>query len=115
MIKWMGLALACLALTLGFLFLKPDLRGWTPANPEDSRAIVAAIGGNSRSFAIAECLPGSVIRYGLPDGTDGAGTASLTIFSCRSKSSAIRILLLWLVASLTYPLFFAWSRRRPRA
>lgn len=112
MTKWFGLSLSCLILVLGFLFFKPDLRGWTPANPGDAEAIVTPTNKGGRAFTVGECVPGSGVLYGLPESADGAGDATMTVFSCRSKSSAVRALLLWLLLSLAYPLSRMLSRRR---
>ena len=114
MTKWFGLSLSCLILVLGFLLFKPDLRGWTPADPNDAATIVTPTNKGGRPFAVGECVPGSGILYGLPESADGAGDATMTVFSCRSKSSAVRILLFWLFLSLAYPLFRMLSRRRVR-
>lgn len=91
----------CLLVLAAFLFLHPDLRGWTP-DLTDPAASVAPTGRGGPAFSVNECLPGSVSPHELPDTEDRAGTATMTVITCRSKSSAFAFGMIWLLLSGSY-------------
>ncbi len=97
----MAISLCGLLLVAGFLWARPDLRGWTPANWADPATRVMPTSAGGAPFFIRECLPGTMDAHGLATRQDGAGTASMTVLTCRSRSSAIRIMWIYLAAVLT--------------
>ena len=97
---WAAIALCGLLLVAGFLWARPDLRGWTPPNWTDPTTRVVPTRAGGASFFISDCLPGTMDAHGLATRQDGAGTASMTVLTCRSRSSAIRIMWIYLAAML---------------
>lgn len=72
------------------LFLRHDLRGWTPEGDyNDPSTRVEAILPGARNFSIADCVPSTVEPFGGPTPEEYSGTATVTVLSCRSKSSAM--------------------------
>lgn len=98
---WVSLSVCSLVLLAAFLFLHPDLRGWTP-DLTDPAASVVPTGRGGPAFSVNECLPGSVSPHELPDTEDRAGTATMTVITCRSKSSAFAFGIIWLLLSGSY-------------
>lgn len=99
---WVSLSVCCLLVLAGLVFLVPDLRGWTPSDLTDPAASVAPTGRGGPAFSVNECLPGSVSPHELPDTEDGAGSATMTVITCRSKSSAFTFGMIWLLLSGSY-------------
>jgi hypothetical protein len=77
----------------GLLFLKPDLRGWTPSDPGNPASLVQPTRSGDIAFTISECLPGSISPWNAPTSEEYSGNATLTVLTCRSQSSAIVIAL----------------------
>lgn len=99
---WVTLSAFCLLVLAAFLFLHPDLRGWTSSDLTDPAASIAPTGRGGPAFSMNECLPGSVSPHELPDTEDRAGTATMTVITCRSKSSAFAFGMIWLLLSGSY-------------
>lgn len=109
--RWTSLsALALLALA-GFLYLSPDLRGWAPSDLDDPAARVFPTSKGGREFSLDQCLPGSMKSHELADSGDGAGTATMVVLTCRSRSSTIPFGLAWLLLSASLPLSAAFRTR----
>lgn len=100
---WAALALLGLVLVAGFLRTRADLRGWTPADWSDPAAQVTPTHAAHAPFTVGDCLPGTIDAHAIATARDGAGTASMTVLTCRSRSSAWRIVLAYLLAALAYP------------
>lgn len=110
---WTGLSVAGLMLLLGILFLHPDLRGWTPPKWTDPAITVEPVHPSDAPFTVGDCLPGTIDAHSLPSTQDYDGTATGTIFTCRSQSSAVKITLIYLSLVLSYPayrLLVGWRR-----
>ena len=107
------LALIGFALVLGVLFVWHDLRGWEGMYPENPTRIVATLPGRP-DFTIADCVPGTVEPHDLPAAAEYSGSASVTVLSCRSRSSAAAIVLAyWAIAgSLLFLVWVAINRGR---
>ena len=101
-----------MVLVASILFLRPDLRGWTPENWTDPKAIVEPIGKGDAPFAIADCLPGTIDPNQTPRGPDYGYVATMRVLTCRSRSSAWPIVLPYLFLALIYPLYRLISRKR---
>ncbi len=86
------LAAIGLLLTGGWLYMMPDLRGWDGADPDDPTAIVATLPGNP-NFTLEDCVPGTVYPYDQPTLEEYDGTATATVLVCRSRSSALVVIL----------------------
>ena len=110
--KWAATMLGGLVLVAGFLWARPDLRGWTPANWAHPAAKVTPTRAGGASFLVGDCLPGTIDPHHLPTIEDGAGAASMSVLTCRSRSSAIRIMMIYLAAVLTLPAIRAILRAR---
>jgi hypothetical protein len=92
--KCVGLAVVGLGSAVAaFLFLKHDLRGWTPPDPGNPAAVVEPARPGDAAFTIGECLPGSVNPWNAPTAEEYSGSATVTVLTCRSRSSAIAIML----------------------
>ncbi|MBN9548574.1 MAG: hypothetical protein J0H31_06740 [Alphaproteobacteria bacterium] len=111
---WTGLSVFGLALVVGILFLRPDLRGWTPAKWTDPAIKVEPIHQEDVPFTVGDCLRGSIDTHGAPSTRDYAGTATVTVFTCRSQSSAMKIMIVYLLAALSYPSYRLIRHRRRR-
>lgn len=89
---------------IAFLFISHDLRGWTPntyRDPErDPFALVEATLPGARSFSIADCLPGTISPYDGPSSEEYSGEESVTVLTCRSKSSATTFILAYIALTL---------------
>ena len=109
---WTLLSLAGLVPLLGILFLSSDLRGWTPSNWTDPASRVEPVHASDAPFTVGDCLPGTIDAYGLPNSQDYDGTATETIFTCRSQSSAVKITLVYLFVVLSYPAYRRLTGRR---
>ncbi len=105
------LALIGFALVLSVLFIWRDLRGWEGMYPENPTRIVATLPGRS-DFTIADCVPGTVEPHDLPSAAEYSGSASVTVLSCRSRSSAIAIILGYIAAAGVGLFLLLWARER---
>ena len=116
MIRFGLAALVGLAFLLVGLAVTPDLRGWTPPNPADPFAVIRSTPEGRRDFQPSHCMPGSLDLYASPRGREAAGSATISIMTCRSRSSAIAWVSLYGLLVLTAaPLtWLASSRRRRR-
>jgi hypothetical protein len=91
MLKMLGV-LALLGLVpLGVrLYLHHDLRGWPPADRGNPTAVVQPTRPEAGTFTIGDCVPGTVYPWDTPRPDEYSGTATVTVLSCRSRSSAIK-------------------------
>jgi hypothetical protein len=113
---WGVLAFVGLVVTAAFLFLRPDLRGWTPADPDNPAAMVEPALPGMAAFAIGDCVPGTVSPWDSPTAAEYSGSATVTVLTCRSRSSAITIGLAYLAAAAAaLVILVAMRRRRGRA
>ena len=99
---WVSLSVCSLVLLGAFLFMLPDLRGWTPSDFTDPTARIAPTGRGGSAFSVNDCLPGSVSPHELPDTKDGTGSVTMTVLTCRSKSSVFTFGMIWLLLSGSY-------------
>ena len=90
-----GVAVASLVLVLAYLWNVHDLRGWEGAYPEDPARIQATLPGKP-DFTLADCVPGAIDEYGSPSAEEYSGSATVTVLTCRSRSSALTVLLIYL-------------------
>lgn len=97
---WISVAAITFALMIAFLLVRHDLRGWTPADYSNPSTQVEATFAGANSFRIADCLPGTVDPYGDPTPEEYSGTATVTVLSCRSKLSAIAVVLGYVAVAL---------------
>lgn len=100
--KWVSLSGFCLLVLAALVFLLPDLRGWTPSDLTDPTARVVPTARDGPAFSVNDCLPGSVSPHELPDTKDGAGSVTMTVLTCRSKSSVFTFGMIWLILSGSY-------------
>lgn len=100
---WAGLSVVGLMLLIGILFLHSDLRGWTPTKWTDPAITVEPVRVSDTPFTVGDCLPGTIDAHSLPSTQDYDGTATETIFTCRSQTSAVKITLIYLFLVLSYP------------
>jgi hypothetical protein len=110
---WSAVMAVGLAVVAATLFLGHDLRGWTPADYSDPATIVEPSQAGRASFAIAECAPGTINPYDTPTSREYAGSATVTVLSCRSRSSATAVLLVYALVALTSFVILRVARRRP--
>ncbi|MCX7358492.1 MAG: hypothetical protein NT015_10180 [Alphaproteobacteria bacterium] len=111
-----GVAIAVLVLVLAYLWNVHDLRGWEPDSySEDPTLILATLPGKP-SFTFADCLPGAINDHALPSSEEYSGSGSLPVFTCRSRSSALTILLTYiaLAASALFAFHLVRSKRGAR-
>ena len=111
---WAGLSVAGLVLVLGILFMHPDLRGWTPPKWTDPAITVEPVRRNDAPFAVGDCLQGTIDAHSPPSTQEYDGTATETVFTCRSQSSAVKITLIYLFLVLSYPAYRLLTGRRRR-
>lgn len=111
---WIGLTLSSLVVVIGIIFLRSDMSGWPPLNWTNPAAIVEPIDGSDPPFAIGDCLPGTIDPFRTPDGRDYGGTATVHILTCRSRTSATKIALAYLLVILSYPTCRLIKRKRSR-
>ena len=107
-----GFAAGVLLIVAALIFLRHDLRGWTPANYREPSSVVESTRPNARRFAVGECLPGTISPWNSPRSGEYSGNSTVTVLSCRSKSRAVWLLLAYLA---TVALAFAttrWMRKR---
>lgn len=116
MIRFGLAALFGLALVLVVLTVTPDLRGWTPADPTDPFGAIRSTPEGRRDFQPSHCMPGSIDRHASPQGREADGSATVSIMTCRSASSAITWVSLYgfLVLTAAPLTWLASSRRRRR-
>lgn len=96
------------------LFLRHDLRGWTPdGDYNDPSTRVEAILPGGRTFSIADCVTGSVEPYGGPTPEEYSGTGPVEVLSCQSNSGAMtRSLSAAIFAAISGLLIWLGVRRR---
>lgn len=112
---WARLSAFALLALAGFLYLSPDLRGWAPPNLADPAGRVYPTSKGGPVFSLDQCLPGSMKSHELAESGDGAGTATMAVLTCRSRSSAISFGLAWLLLSASFPLGAAFRHRWRKA
>mgnify|MGYP001610722585 CR=1 FL=1 len=89
------LALIGLVLVTATLFVRHDLRGWEVPYLDGPQRLEPTVAGKSE-FSIADCVPGTIDRYASPTAEEYSGSATVTVLTCRSRSSAIVIVLTYL-------------------
>lgn len=104
------LSLAGLLALICWIMLQHDLRGWPPADFRNPSAIVSRIGTDGRDFTIRECLPGTIHPWNNPRADEYHGHATATVLSCRSRTSALFLLLGYL--AIVGGVFLLVHRRR---
>jgi hypothetical protein len=106
----MNLRTCAVYATAGFLLLAcglslyPDRRGHTPSVWHDA-SWVKPLHPRDAPFTVGDCLLGSINRYAAPSDEDVVGSATLTVLTCRSRSSVLTATWLYLLAVSAYP---AW-------
>ncbi len=110
---WAACAVAGFVALAGGLPLYPDLRGHTPAAWSDTTRI-EPLHPQDAPFAVGDCLPGSINAYDVPSSKDNTGTATMTVFTCRSRSSVLAATWLYLLAVSIYPACRLLQRWRDR-
>ena len=111
-----GVAFAGLALLLAYLWNVHDLRGWWPDSySEDPTLILATLPGKP-NFKFADCLPGAINEHAESTSEEYSGSGSLEVFTCRSRSSALTILLTYiaLAGSALLAFYLLRSKRGAR-
>lgn len=111
-----GIAVIGLILLCAFLYLTPDLRGWTPADFDDPATVVEPTRAEKAAFAIGDCVPGTVDPWNVPAAVDGQQFESQSMLTCRSRDSVLRAVGIYLLAALAGLLFHRRrqsSRRMP--
>src|SRR5450432_3010447 len=108
---WIGSALAGLVLVAIFLFAWHDLRGWTPSGPSKPDTVVQPTRPGAVAFTIAQCVPGTVDPWDGPAPDEYSGTATMTVLTCRSRGSALTIIVAYVAVLLI--VIFALRRRGP--
>src|SRR5262245_16227154 len=93
-----------LLLIVGWLCVARDLRGWEGADPSNPTLIEATLPGKP-NFTLEDCVPGTVSPYDEPTPEEYDGTASVTVLTCRSRSSALAIVLGYLALVCVVILF----------
>lgn len=115
MIRFGLAALFGLSLVLVGLRMSPDLRGWMPADPADPFAAIRSTPEGRRDFQPSHCMPGSIDLHASPRGLEAAGSATVSIMTCRSASSAFAWVSLYGLLVLTSgPLAWLASTRKRR-
>jgi hypothetical protein len=82
-------------LIVGWVYVARDLRGWEGFDPDNPTLIQATLPGRP-NFTLEDCVPGTVHPYDMPGSDEYDGTASVTVLTCRSRSSALATVLGWL-------------------
>lgn len=107
------LALLSFIFVTTYIFRVHDLRGWAPTEPKSLTAVVAPTRTRDRGFTLTECLPGTVTPWTLPQAREYNGDATATVLSCRSRSSAMTLMLVYLLFSaLGLVAHLGWKNRR---
>lgn len=112
---WAECVAACFVLLVAWLSLHPDLRGQAPAGWYKATT-VKRLNPEETPFSVDDCLPGSIDAYGAPTREENDGTATMTVFTCRSRSSVWTAICRYLIAVSIYPvwlLFKRWRTERP--
>jgi hypothetical protein len=109
-----GLVAVGMIFVSAMIFLRHDLRGWTPSNPGDPRSVVEPIRPTDRGFSVSDCLPGTVSAWNLPQSDELNGDATATVLSCRSQERAILMALVYLAAAALGLALLARRRRGRR-
>jgi hypothetical protein len=102
-------AVTGLMLVSAFLYLTPDLRGWTPTDFRDPATSVEPTKAGSTAFAIGDCFPGTIAPWNIPAAVDGQQFESQPVLTCRSRSSLLRTVGIYLLAATVLLLIY---RRR---
>lgn len=110
---WVACAAAGFVLLAGVLTLHPDLRGQMPAVSSNTTKI-EPLRPQDAPFAVDDCLPGSINAYDTPSSEDEVGTATMTVFTCRSRSSVLTATWLYLLVVSIYPVSRLFNRRHGR-
>lgn len=98
--RWLaGPLLGMLALLI-FLQVQHDLRGWAPPPGGGNGEVIQPTRPELAAFTAGECLPGSIELHDLPRSDEYPASASMEVFSCRSRSSTARFLLGYIAAAL---------------
>lgn len=106
-----GLVAAGMILISAVIFLRHDLRGWTPSHPSDPQSAVEPIWLTDRRFSVSDCLPGTVSPRSLPHSDELKGDATATVLSCRSRKRALLLALVYLASAALGLALFARVRR----
>jgi hypothetical protein len=77
------------------LYWHHDLRGWPPADRGNPTTVVQATRPGGGTFTVSDCVPGTVHPWDSPLPDEYSGTATVTVLTCRSRSSAIRAMLIY--------------------
>lgn len=101
---WAECVGACFVLLVVGLSLHPDLLGQTPAAWHEATT-VQRLRLQEVPFSVNDCLPGSINAYGAPSSEDNGGTATMTVFTCRSRSSVLTAIWRYLIAVSIYPIW----------
>ena len=112
---WSGLSVAGFVLIAGIVFLRSDMRGWTPQDWADPATIVEPIARGDQPFVIGDCLPGTIDPNQTPDGRDYGYMATMRVLACRSRSSATQIAIAYLLLVSSYPVYRLLRRWRRRS
>lgn len=113
---FISMATATLGVVLlaGGLSATTDLRGWpSAADMSEPQRLISTEPG-AADFTISDCLPWTVDLYTLPRVGDELGSATGTIVSCRSRSSAVRWLSVYTLAITSVGLVWALAARTRR-
>lgn len=105
------LAAIGLLLIVAWLFVKRDLRGWDGADPSNPTAIIATLPGKP-NFTLDDCVPGTVYPHAGPTVEEYSGSATMTVLTCRSRSSALAVILGYLASVGTLILFLRSRSKR---
>jgi hypothetical protein len=74
-----------------YCFFGHDLRGWTPTDFPNSSSKIFPVNPDDGIFFLKDCLAGTVNPYETPQRHEYAGSATLSVVSCRSQASAIEM------------------------
>jgi hypothetical protein len=108
---WIGSALAGLVLVAIFLFARHDLRGWTPSGLSKPDTVVQPTRPGAVAFTIAQCVPGTIDPWEPPAPDEYFGAATMTVLTCRSRGSALTIIVAYVAVLLI--VILALRRRGP--
>lgn len=110
---WAACAAIGFVVLAGGLSLHPDLRGQTPTVWSDTTR-VAPLHPQDAPFTVSDCLPGSINAYDVPSSEDDTGTATMPVFTCRSRASVLTAMWCYLLAVSVYPAWRLFKRWRGR-
>jgi hypothetical protein len=92
MMRLIGYAAIGAVFVIAAIFLRHDLWGWTPSDLSYPASMVSPLKPGDRRFALRDCLPGTIRPWTLADIDEHNGNATTTVLSCRSRSSAVTLL-----------------------